>query len=98
MRFLPASDTALLVELDDLADPVQHENGEAYRNAIANLERRWFAPLRQALAAARIAPLRIEAATAYATLTWESGRRDTWKFWRRPRPLIDIARKLADSP
>ena len=93
-----APGTHQLVELDDLADPVQHENGEAYRNAIANLERRWFAPLRQALAAARIAPLRIEAATAYATLTWESGRRDTWKFWRRPRPLIDIARKLADSP
>ena len=93
-----APGTHQLVELDDLADPVQHENGEAYRNAIANLERRWFAPLRQALAAGRIAPLRIEAATAYATLTWESGRRDTWKFWRRPRPLIDIARKLANSP
>ena len=93
-----APGTHQLVELDELANAVQHENGEAYRNAVANLERRWFAPLRQALVAGQIAQLRIEAATAYATLTWESGRRDTWKFWRRPRPLIDIARKLANSP
>lgn len=92
-----APDTRQLVELDDLAGPVQYENGDAYRNAINGLEQRWFSPLQEALAAGRIKQLRIEAATAYATLTWESGRHDQWKFWRRPHPLTEIARKLADS-
>ncbi|MFB0935602.1 MAG: hypothetical protein QMB52_07490 [Propionivibrio sp.] len=93
-----APGTRQLVELDDLAGPVQYENGEAYRHAIASLEHRWFAPLQEALAAGRIKQLRIEAATAYATLTWESGRNDQWKIWRRPQPLIEIAQRLANSP
>ena len=94
-----APDTHQLVEIDDLVAPVQHENGEAYRNAIASLEHRWFAPLQQAVATGRIKQLRMEAATAYATLTWEGGRRDQWKFWHRPQPLAEIAKILAkDSP
>ena len=90
-----APDTRQLLELDDLAGPVQYENGDAYRNAIAGLEQRWFAPLQQALAAGLIKQLRIEAATAYATLTWECSRSDQWKLWRRPQPLAEIAKMLA---
>jgi len=92
-----APDTRQLVELDDLASPVQYENGDAYRKAITRLEQCWFAPLQDALAAGRIRQLRIEAATAYATLTWECSRRDQWKLWRRPQPLIETTQKLVDS-
>ena len=92
-----APDTCQLVELDDLAGPVQGENGDAYRKAITRLEHCWFAPLQKAVAAGRIKQLRIEAATTYATLTWESGRHDQWKLWRRPQSLTEIAQKLANA-
>jgi len=92
-----APDTRQLVELDDLASPVQYENGNAYRKTITRLEQCWFVPLQEALAAGRIKQLRIEAATAYATVTWESSRHDQWKFWRRSQPLTQIAKRLADS-
>ena len=92
-----APGTQQLVVLEDLLGPVQYENGEAWRQAIAALERRWFAPLRKALASGRIERLRIEATTAYATLTWESGRAGQWKLWRRSRPLSEVARKLAEE-
>ena len=90
-----APDTRQLVVLEDLAGPVQYENGEAYRNAITALEHHWFAPLQKALASGKLKQLRIEATTAYATLSWESTRRDQWHFWRRPHALAEIAKTLA---
>jgi hypothetical protein len=92
-----APDTQHLVVLEDLLGPVQYENGEAYRNAIATLECRWFAPLKKALAAGKISRLRIDASTAYATLAWECSRSDLWKFWRQPRSLARIAQELAQE-
>ena len=90
-----APDTQQLVILDDLQGPVQYEDGAAYRKAIAALEQRWFAPLQKALAAGQFKQLRIVATTAYATLNWESTRLDQWKFWQRPQPLANLAKKLA---
>jgi hypothetical protein len=90
-----AEQTSHLVVLDELLGPAQYENGEAYRAGITGLESRWFAPLRTALATGRIEQLRIEASTAYATLAWESRRRDQWKLWRRPQPLAVLAKELA---
>ena len=87
--------TSPLVVLDELLGPAQYENGEAYRAGISGLESRWFAPLRTALATGRIGQLRIEASTAYATLSWESRSRDQWKLWRRPQPLAALAKELA---
>ncbi len=83
-----------LLVIEDLLGPVQYENGEAYRAVMSDLEQRWFAPLRQALAAGRISRLRIEAPTAYATLRWEGQRSDLWKFWLRPQPLQQLAQEL----
>ena len=90
-----AAQTSPLVVLDELLGAAQYENGEAYRAGLNGLESRWFAPLRRALTTGRIGQLRIEASTAYATLAWESRRRDQWKLWRRPQPLAVLAKALA---
>lgn len=84
-----------LVVLDELLGPVQYENGEAYRAALQSLEKRWFAPLRKALATGKLTRLRIEASTAYGALAWESSRSDQWKLWRRAQPLASVAQQLA---
>jgi len=54
-----------------------------------------FAPLLAALRSGRVRQLHIESTTAYATLRWESTRRDQWMFWKRPRSLAATAQKLA---
>jgi hypothetical protein len=84
-----------LVVLDELLGPVQYQDGEAYRAALLALEERWFAPLQKALASGKLTQLRIEASTAYGALTWESGRGDQWKLWRRAQPLASVALQLA---
>ncbi|WP_374680949.1 hypothetical protein [Accumulibacter sp.] len=90
----PAGSRQLLV-IDALQRPVQYEDADAYRNELARLDARWFAPLQKALAGGRIKRLRLEASTAYATLAWESGRGEQWQLWRRPRPLAATAQALA---
>lgn len=90
----PAGSRQLLI-LDALQRPVQYEDADAYRSVLAELDARWFTPLQKALASGRIKQLRIEAATAYATLAWDSSRGDQWQLWRRPRPLAATAQALA---
>jgi len=92
-----APDTSQLVVVEDLLAPVHYQHGEAYRNALAGLEARWFAPLRAALSGGQIAQLRIEASTAYAALAWQSTRRAQWKLWRRAQPLAALAQELATT-
>ena len=92
-----ASESEHLVVLEDLLAPVQYENGEDYRAALTDLERRWFAPLRTALISGKIKQLTIAAPTAYALLHWESRRNDQWKFWRRPQSLQTLAKDLASQ-
>ncbi|MEO8409214.1 MAG: hypothetical protein ABI478_01475 [Propionivibrio sp.] len=84
-----------LIVVEDLLAPVQYENGADYRTTIADLERRWFDPLRAALLAGKIRQLRIEAPTAYAVLSWESRRSDQFKLWRRAQTLQALAGELA---
>lgn len=86
-----------LLVLEALQAPVQYEDGDAWRSALHDLERRWFAPLQKALARGTIGRLRLEAPTAYAALSWDAQRSDQWKFWRRPLALADSARALAAS-
>lgn len=93
-----AADTLTqLIVLGDLLDAVHYEKRRAYRSALGGLEARWFAPLRAALAAGRISRLRIEAPTAYATLAWDSTRREQWALRRRAQPLAALARALASG-
>jgi hypothetical protein len=84
-----------LVVLDDLSEPVCYENGADYRQALAALETRWFAPTWRALATGAIRRLRLVAPTAYGTLTWDLGRFAPWRFWRRPQTLAETVKALA---
>ena len=92
-----APDANQLVVLEDLLAPVLYQNGEDYRNALASLEARWFAPLRAALRRGEIAQLHIEASTAYAALVWQTTRRQQWQLWRRAQPLAALAAELAKA-
>ena len=92
-----APETRQRVVLEDLLSPVLYQNGAAYRNALASLEARWFAPLRAALVRGEISELRVEATSAYATLAWTSSRRQQWQLWRRAQPLAALAEELAKT-
>jgi hypothetical protein len=84
-----------LVILDTLQRPVQYEDADAYGKELTRLDNHWFSPVQKALASGRIKRLRLEAATAYAALSWESGRGEQWQLWRRPLPLAATAQALA---
>lgn len=84
-----------LLVVDALQRAVHYEDADAWRAALLDLEARWFAPLQKALAGGRIDRLRLQAATAYGMLVWESGRGEQWKVWRRPEPLISRVQSLA---
>lgn len=86
-----------LVFLEDLLAPVQYQDGNAYRNALQTQEKRWFAPLRKALARRRINRLHLVAPTAYGVLRWECRPGDRWKLWRRAQSLATVAQYLAKS-
>ena len=92
-----APDTAHLIVLEDLAGPVQFENGAAYRAAVESLEGHWFAPLRKALLRGQLKTLHIEASTVYAGVGWQCERNDQWKFWKKSRRLADLAMALAKA-
>ncbi|MBI4740778.1 MAG: hypothetical protein HY777_04290 [Betaproteobacteria bacterium] len=93
----PAPGSHHLVLLENLLGPVQYQNGDDYRRALQTLEKRWFAPLRRALASGRLKQLRLEASTAYGALCWESRRADQWKLWLRAQPLATVAQNLAKA-
>lgn len=87
-----------LIVLEDFLAPVHYENGNAYRDAAESVEKRWFAPLRQALIAGRIGQLRIMTTTVYGSLAWECGPRNHWRFWQRTPPLAETVKNLAAHP
>ncbi len=92
-----APDTHQLVVLDALQSAVAYENGDAYRDLLADLDARWFAPLRAALRRGRVARLRIEAPTVYATLAWDTTRAGQWRIWRGAQAIGALARTLAHA-
>lgn len=84
-----------LLVLDELQRPVHYQDAEAYRKRLAELDRRWFAPLQKALAAGRVEEIELLASTAYGVLSWRSGRAGQWQLWRQRRSLQTTAVDLA---
>jgi hypothetical protein len=58
------------------------------RNPLESLERRWFAPLLQALKQRRLAALTLLAESVDGTVRFELNAGDLWKFWRRAPALV----------
>lgn len=98
---LPASATAWLdrapdegrhlVVLDALRAPLALEETGEYKEALARLERDWFAPLLGALRDGRIGMVTIHVPDAAECLACETIRGDLRRFWRRPRALEHYA-------
>jgi hypothetical protein len=100
-RALPGSATAWLerapedgrhlVVLDALRVPLALSETGEYQDAIARLERDWFAPLLSALRGGRIGMITIHVPDAAECLAYETIRGDLRRFWRRPRALEHYA-------
>jgi hypothetical protein len=74
-----------LVVLDALRLPLALSDAAALPDALADLEKKWFAPLLGALRAGRIGMLSVHVPDAGAS--FEIIRGDLRRFWRRARPL-----------
>ncbi|WP_198034077.1 hypothetical protein [Acidihalobacter ferrooxydans] len=72
-----------LVYLDTLRGAAAYDDIEAWEQALAELDARWFAPLVQALEHRQV-----DAIALYADGTrWQAGRRRGLARWRREQPL-----------
>jgi len=80
-----------LVLLDALRTPFALGQTGEYHEALARLERDWFAPLLDALRDGRIGMLTIHVPDAAESLAYETIRADLRRFWRRPRSLEHYA-------
>ena len=63
----------------------------AWHDSIEQLERDWFAPVYAALRGRRIEQLNIIAISADGGRLWSITSGNTWRWWRRPRPLSNHA-------
>jgi len=86
-----------LVWLDRLLAPARYRDAWGYREALAELERAWFAPLLAALKAGRLSELEIlcDGESGFA-LTVRAA--DRWRFWRRARPLASVVGETLEAP
>ena len=62
-----------------------------FQDALARLERDWFAPLLAGLRAERVGMVTIHVPDAGECLTYETVRGDLRRFWRRPKALEHYA-------
>jgi hypothetical protein len=70
-------------------------NGDAllWRDELARFEADWLAPAMAALRSGRLDALRLLAPGELAAAELLISRLDLWKFWRKPRPLSELAAK-----
>ena len=78
-----------LAPLDALRAPVAF--GADLTEEIAQLERDWFAPLLDALRSARIGMATIHVPDAAQAVSFETVRGDLRRFWRRRKPIKELA-------
>jgi hypothetical protein len=80
-----------LVVLDALRAPLALAEIADYHEALARLERDWFAPLLAALRDTRVGMVTIHVPDAGDCAAYETIRGDLRRFWRRPRALEHYA-------
>jgi len=80
-----------LIVLDALRAPLALGEAAEHEQALAALERDWFAPLLSALREGRIGMVTIHVPDAAQSLAYETIRTDLRRFWRRPKALEHYA-------
>lgn len=92
-RFLPAGGS-VLAHINTLARPARTLDALAWRNALLALEEQWLAPALATLRTGWLRELRLigtRVGGAPAAVGFTLTRGDLLCFWRRPRPLKDLA-------
>lgn len=87
---LPRNALALV---DALEQPARTGDAIAWRDALAEFETTWLAPAHAALRAGRLDELRLIAPGDLGSAELRVRRHDLWRFWRKPRPLAELAPK-----
>jgi hypothetical protein len=72
---------------DALARAAARASMDAWLETLARMERDWFAPLHDALAAGHIDMLTLSLGGSRTLDSYEAIRQDLRRFWRRPKPL-----------
>lgn len=88
--FSPTAARAPLAVVDALEQPARSGDALAWRDALARLETDWLAPALDALREGRLDALRLFAPGDLAAAELRVGRRDLWKFWRKPGALTEL--------
>ncbi|MBK9351648.1 MAG: hypothetical protein IPN05_16320 [Sulfuritalea sp.] len=86
-RIPPGSSTLAL--FDDLAAPAKLGDALAWRDALASLEAAWLAPALAAIRSGELDALCLLAPGERNSVEFVIRRSDLWKFWRKPRALMD---------
>lgn len=81
----------ILAVLDGLSSPALGLDAHAWRKALAHIENEWFAPTLAALRRGDCRSLTLVGLGPEASVEVAVARRDLWKFWRSPRPLVELA-------
>jgi hypothetical protein len=86
-----APSTSHLITLEGLATAVAYRDSEAWRAAVATLEREWVAPLVGALRANRLTGITLVALGEMHASRFTLRRSDLLKLWRPRRSLSSYA-------
>jgi hypothetical protein len=84
-------DRSHLVMLDALTSALRYRDIDAWRSRAVDIERKWLAPLFDALRGGRLAKLTLVSPGKASCWRFEATRRDLLRFWRRARPLASYA-------
>ena len=79
-----------LAIFDALEQPARSGDAIVWRDELARFEAGWLVPALAALSGGRLGALRLIAPGELAAAELQVGRRDIWKFWRKPRPLAEL--------
>jgi len=88
--FTHAVARAPLAVVDALEQPARTGDALVWRDELARFEADWLAPALDALREGRLDALRLVAPGDLAAAELRVGRRDLWKFWRKPGALTAL--------
>lgn len=87
----PTQSSTTLVVLEEAHRPMLYLHAEAWRDAIQQLEKDWFAPALARLRSGELEAIQISSPADKVSVDIEIRRRDLWKFWRKPRAVSSLS-------